>query len=547
MKLIKEDDKLFHFKTSDGEFKVVKKGLSKDTLNKINKIKEQSMCEGGNVQKFEGGGDVKDEAQYDAPLQGDDPTDTNTIDVPSVTPDRAPASVPQDDSSSNPVGNFIGKYLVAPTVQSVKDVAGGVGKAVDSVGNFGSSIAKGAGLSDDKPAEQAPSDTSEKPPSADDNLKAIQQQLQPQQAQQGQAQPQPPSMAGALDSTMNSYMASNNANARVQAASAKANADQMGAFLKDAQAYQATRQAAQQQLETENAQLAKDVANGHVDPNHFMNNMTERSKVSTAIGILFSGIGAGAHGTNLALGVLKDQIDKDIEAQKANLGNKQNLLTQNMHRLGDMQAATAATVAQKYAMLQGQIQQQAYQDGSQTALNTANMANQMLQMKMIPLHQQIAQYDAQRKMMMNPNVDPQTKILMDPRLNESQKGVAMKALMEARTNAVLNQKSSDLYDQAESDSANPFRMIHPSVAQQALEKNNMALVHKTMGIKSPESMKEVASVYNPTFLGHLTGANKIRKMEMKNQFSSGVQNPYLQYEGISGQAPISPSSFEGEE
>jgi hypothetical protein len=51
------------------------------------------------------------------------------------------------------------------------------------------------------------------------------------------------------------------------------------------------------------------------------------SKAMAGIGMILSGIGAGlTHGPNLAAQFITKQIDQDIDAQKANLGKKENLL-----------------------------------------------------------------------------------------------------------------------------------------------------------------------------------------------------------------------------
>lgn len=79
--------------------------------------------------------------------------------------------------------------------------------------------------------------------------------------------------------------------------------------------------------QAEVAAATADVKNGHINPNHFVENMSVPAKISTAIGLILGGIGAGKHGTNPALAYLNKQVENDLDAQKTNQSNKLNLLT----------------------------------------------------------------------------------------------------------------------------------------------------------------------------------------------------------------------------
>lgn len=83
-------------------------------------------------------------------------------------------------------------------------------------------------------------------------------------------------------------------------------------------------------------QVTSDIQNGHIDPKHYLDNMSSGSKIATAIGLIAGGIGsARTGGQNPAMAFLQSQIQRDIDAQKANLGNKHNLLSALENQYGN--------------------------------------------------------------------------------------------------------------------------------------------------------------------------------------------------------------------
>lgn len=118
-------------------------------------------------------------------------------------------------------------------------------------------------------------------------------------------------------------------------------------------------QAAQQQAMTEYDGLIKDVQKGYVNPNHFMENMGTGQRVASAIGMLLGGLNGTPGGANPAMDFINKQIDRDIEAQKTNLGAKNNLLAHNIQHLNSVQDGYRLTQAQMAAMYAHQIDQEA--------------------------------------------------------------------------------------------------------------------------------------------------------------------------------------------
>lgn len=82
--------------------------------------------------------------------------------------------------------------------------------------------------------------------------------------------------------------------------------------------------------------VIEDAKNGHINPNQFIENKDLPNKITTMIGLIMGGYGSGVQGKeNPALKFLNDQIDHDIEAQKANISNKYNLVNAYSKQYGD--------------------------------------------------------------------------------------------------------------------------------------------------------------------------------------------------------------------
>lgn len=114
----------------------------------------------------------------------------------------------------------------------------------------------------------------------------------------------------------------------------------------------------QGEIDRMHAQMVQQLQEGKIDPNRYWENKSTAGKVGTVIGLILGGGAAGYLGKdNLALETLNKEIDRDIIAQKENLGNKNNLLHANLQYLRDTAAAAATTKAMQldYASTQLKI------------------------------------------------------------------------------------------------------------------------------------------------------------------------------------------------
>lgn len=79
-------------------------------------------------------------------------------------------------------------------------------------------------------------------------------------------------------------------------------------------------------------------ANAHVDPNRMWSSMSTGQRVQAGIGILLAGIGQGLngdHGANPAMKLITDAIDRDVDAQKVDINQKNKTFEMFKDVLGD--------------------------------------------------------------------------------------------------------------------------------------------------------------------------------------------------------------------
>jgi hypothetical protein len=102
--------------------------------------------------------------------------------------------------------------------------------------------------------------------------------------------------------------------------------------------------------QTQDATLAKQFADNHIDPNRFYHNMSTGNKILAGIGMVLGGVGSGFTGQpNPALEMMKQAIDRDIEAQKSDQNQAFTLWKMNREKLGSDIQANLATQNQYLA------------------------------------------------------------------------------------------------------------------------------------------------------------------------------------------------------
>lgn len=148
-------------------------------------------------------------------------------------------------------------------------------------------------------------------------------------------------------------------------------------------------------LTKEHDAIVDDIKNTRINPQRLWQSKSASDKSSAMIGMILSGIGSAMAGQpNLALQVLDKQIERDIDAQKMELGKKESLLSDNLRKTGNLFQATSMTRLQMAATLEGQMKLAAARSGSADAQARADQAIGQLRMNLIQPMMQMAQFQA---------------------------------------------------------------------------------------------------------------------------------------------------------
>jgi len=146
------------------------------------------------------------------------------------------------------------------------------------------------------------------------------------------------------------------------------------------------------ELEQERHAHIQDIQKGYVDPNNYWK---DHSKVATGIGMILAGFNP-TNRPNAAIEFLQHQMNQSLDAQKANLNAKNNLLAANLHHFGDLHQATLMTQAMMNDTLAQQMQQAALNAKNPLAKQAALGASTQLMQNAMLFQRQLAM---QRTMM----------------------------------------------------------------------------------------------------------------------------------------------------
>lgn len=201
------------------------------------------------------------------------------------------------------------------------------------------------------------------------------------------------------------------------------------------------------ELNKEREAFIKDVQNSHIDPEHYMSSMDTGGKISTAIGLILGGLGGGLSGGggNQALTFLNSQIDRDVNAQKAELGKKENLLSANMKQFGNLRDATDMTRVMQMDVISNQMKQEAAKAQGPLAKARLLQAAGQLDQQAAPILSQMAMRKTLLSGMKSGQSSPEQVIRMV--VPEHQQKEAYNELKEAQTVVKAKDRILGGYDQ----------------------------------------------------------------------------------------------------
>lgn len=284
----------------------------------------------------------------------------------------------------------------------------------------------------------------------------------------------------------------------------KQQADAEAKHIEDQQSNAANYQDQFKRLQDERDNLLHDFQNEHIDPEHYMANRSTGQKVSSAIGLILGGIGAGlTGGPNPAMEMLKLHINNDIEAQKANLGKKQSLLSENLKQFGNLRDATDMTRLMSGDIVAHQLQMAAQKAQSPIEASRAMQAIAQIKAGLAPVQQQLAM----RQALMSSQQSGKSK--MDP------------AMLIPQMVPKEHQKEAYKEIQVAQNTHHMAKNIMEAFEQAAKDVTGMGRI--TSHIKDPRSIGALHQHMQPTF-ADLEGT--VRQAAMDNTFHNITPSPY---------------------
>lgn len=171
--------------------------------------------------------------------------------------------------------------------------------------------------------------------------------------------------------------------------------------------------------------LQADVAAGKIDPQRWWNDQSVGGnlgrKVTASIALILGGLGqAFGGGPNQALAHINTMIERDIDAQKANLGKKQGLLSAYVQQGHDLQSAKRLAMADAAGMYAAELERNKAKFAGKEAQATADSAIAELRAKQAQAYQAVYQQGFQN----------QLHLLDRVRLEEETQAKMQKALLD---------------------------------------------------------------------------------------------------------------------
>lgn len=379
-------------------------------INELESILKEKYDHSSKVQKFKDGGDVKSEEE--------------SYTVPSQPLVMAP-----------PAEQSLGERLGSALSGGISDATNAFKNVVSPVAQFGSDFVKGAiGMPEANAAEV------EKPMAMRASPQGIPVQvpadMQPTAPAPTATPVEEEEKKPAFDPVMAGFEQQKLGLAQQAAADIKQGQDEartLADFAKHQQEAAQEFAKQEQHLNTQRDQLKQAIDQQKIDPRRYIERMSTGDKVMTTIGLILGGLGAGLTGKeNQAATILNKQIDDDIKSQEMELGKKQNLLSENLKELGNLQSARQMTRMMMNDIVDAQLKQVAARAKDPQAKARLLMASGELQMK----QGLYAKHQAQETAVNNLQAKAKTNPAMYPALIDSLEKIDPKKAADMRERLV---------------------------------------------------------------------------------------------------------------
>lgn len=266
-----------------------------------------------------------------------------------------------------------------------------------------------------------------------------------------------------------------------------------------------------------------------IDPNRYLGSMDTGQRIGTAIGLIMGGIGGGMTGQeNPAMKMLNMQIDRDIEAQKANVGKIKTLLEFNQQQFGNERDAATMTKVTMNDIAADKLKAAAANSMDPLAKSRALQAAGKLDQTSAAM---VGQY-TMRKTMLNGmaqgKVEPAK--FVEFVIPESARPEARKELKAMQDAVALRDDTLSAFDQIAKLQTVGSRLSSPLQSKrqiEAIEGPVMDRLTKDIsGRVTPQTVDLVKGIFSKTFNTPETIA-KARK-SLDNMLSSGMNYPTLE-------------------
>lgn len=224
------------------------------------------------------------------------------------------------------------------------------------------------------------------------------------------------------------------------------------------------------QIQQRRDALTKDAMAGHVDPNHFWNDKSVPSKIATIAGLIIGGLG----NSDMPIQFLKQNIERDVDAQKSNMANKFSLLNANRQDFENEKDATDMTRLMLSDQMNNSLRMAAAKATDPMAKARALEAAGKLDMQYAPLAQQIAM----RKSLMNGTQQGQINPSMAIRflVPEQQQKEAYSQLQDAQEAMSARDNALSTFDQIAKLNTVGNRSLNPIQSKAKLDALKKPLV-----------------------------------------------------------------------
>lgn len=282
-------------------------------------------------------------------------------------------------------------------------------------------------------------------------------------------------------------------------------------------------------LMNERNQFTKEIQNNMIDPNHYWQN---HSKLGSAIGLILGGFNFSADGSNKALDFLKYQMDKDLEAQKANQDTRQTLLRANMEQFKNSRDALDMTRVMQNDIVGHEMSKIAASQGGPLAVARAEQIKGQLNAQNAQLIGQMAMRRTILGAAQSGKADP--ALVIKAYVPEGQQAAAYKDLKEAQDTAAFRDMAISAFDKLNKIDTIGNRAAHagftPPQVKAIREPLLAALSKGTAGRFTEADSEMLAPLLSPA--GKSAETVKVQREQLNALLSEKMHFPSLKAIGI---------------